>query len=668
MEAYKSAFSHEEEEAYPGYHSIYLKDYGILAELTSTTRVGFHRYTYPEDTAKYVIFDVGAFLGHAAMDSARVEKVNEFEIAGYSIMGPTQRRPKSTYIYFVARFDQPISAFGAWENGVLEAGEIAQIYGEKVGAFVSFDGQQNSTLQMKVAISYTGIEQARMNMDRELAHWNFDRIVKASRDEWNDYLGRIKIEGGTEKQKVKFYTDLWHSLLGRKIVSDVNGMYCDMTGERKVIRQVELDQDRKPMHQQYNFDAWWGSHWTLNVLWSMVYPDVMDEFCGSMVEMYRHGGLIPRGPSGGNYTYVMIGDPASSFFATAYNKGIRGYDIEKVYEGLYKNAFVGGIRDRAGYEHRDNPKGGGMNFYLDRGYVPEGIRGPGYHRDGAAMTLEYAFQDWCMGQLALSLGKEEDYHMFSQRADNYKNLWNPETQFMHPRNMDGTWIDDFTPISDGFNTLGFVESNSAIYTNYVPHDLEGLMELFGGKERYTQYVDSCFIKAKAKKFITDHGRHAENWVDYENQPSCQMAHLFNHSGAPWLSQKWVREVKEITFADITPYGGYNGDEDQGQMGALGVLMAMGLFQMDGGASVNSSYEITTPVFDKVEIDLNPSYYSGDIFVIIAENNSDENIYIQQAILNGQDWMKFHFSHETFSKGGELKLVLGKEPNKEWGQK
>lgn len=668
MEAYKSSFSHEDEQASPGYHSIYLKDYNIRAELTSTIRVGFHKYTYPKDTTKFVIFDVGAYLGHSAIDSARVEKISDFEIAGYSIMSPTMRRPKSTYVYFVARFDQPISTFGAWEKGELKAGEVDQVYGNEVGAFVSFDEQQKNILLMKVAISYTSIEQARLNMDTELSHWNFDQIVAASKDEWNNYLGRIKIKGGTEKQKIKFYTDLWHSLLGRKIVSDVDGKYCDMTGDSKVIRQVELDENAAPKHQQHNFDAWWGSHWTLNVLWSMVYPDIMDEFCASMVEMYRHGNLIPRGPSGGNYTYVMIGDPASSFFATAYNKGIRNYDVEKAYEGLYKNAFEGGIRDRAGYEHRDNPQGGGMNFYVDRGYVPEGIEGPGLHRDGAAMTLEYSYQDWCLGQLALALGKTNDYNLFDQRSNNYKNLWNPQTQFIHPKNIDGSWIDDFEPIGTGFNTLGFVESNSAIYTNYVPHDLQGIIELFGGEERYTQYVDSCFIKAKANNFITGHGKHAESWINYGNQPSCQMAHLFNQSGAPWLSQKWVREVKEITFGGISPYEGYNGDEDQGQMGALGVLMAIGLFQMDGGASINSYYEITTPIFDEIEIQLDPLYYSGDKFVIIAENNSDDNTYIQQAKLNGQDWMKFSFSHEIFSKGGELKLILGKEPNIKWGQK
>ena len=667
MESYKSGFSHEDEEAYPGYHKVYLQDYDVLAEITSTNRVGFHRYTFPKDSSRYVLFDVGAYLGHAAMDSALVEQISDVEIAGYSIMAPTRRRPKPTYIYFVARFDQPVTSFGGWEQGALLEKGVGRVYGKNVGAFAKFEKLQGNMLQMKVALSYTGIDQARLNMDSELHHWNFERVRRASRNEWNSYLGRIKVEGGTEKQKVKFYTDLWHSLLGRKMVSDVDGSYCDMTGDQKVIRQVELNKKGNPVHHQYNFDAWWGSHWTLNVLWSTVYPDVMNDFCASMVEMYRFGGLVPRGPSGGNYTYVMIGDPASSFIAAAYNKGIRNYDTELAYYGLFKNAFVGGIRDRAGYEHREDPRGGGMDYYLERGYVPEGIEGPGFHRDGAAMTLEYAYQDWCLGQMALGLGKTGDFHLFNERSSNYKLLWNPETRFIHPKNMDGSWVEEFTPIGEGFNTMGFVESNSAIYTNFVPHDLPGLMDLFGGAESYTRYVDSCFIKAKANNFITAHGTHAESWVDYENQPSCQMAHLFNHSGAPWLSQKWVREVKECTFADTSPYGGYNGDEDQGQMGALGVLMAMGLFQMDGGASVNSSYEITAPIFDRIEIELNQDYYPGAKFLIVAENNAPEHPYIQQAQLNGEDWNSFRFSHETFAQGGELRISLGKDPNRSWGK-
>ena len=239
---------------------------------------------------------------------------------------------------------------------------------------------------------------------------------------------------------MKFYTDLWHALLGRRIVSDVDGSYCDNTGPQPVTRQVRLDAQGKPLFPHYNFDALWGSQWSLNILWSFAYPEVMDGFCNTMVDMYRDGGMIPRGPSGGNYTFVMIGDPAAPFFAAAYNKGIRGYDAEKAYEGLRKNALPGGIRDHAGYEFGTNASGGGMKYYVERGYVPEDIEGRGMHKDGAAMTLEYAYEDWCVAQFAKALGKDADARWLSARSYNYTNLWDASMKLMHPRNRDGSWL------------------------------------------------------------------------------------------------------------------------------------------------------------------------------------------------------------------------------------
>ena len=490
MEATKSSFSHDKEIAQPGYQKIVLDDYNITAELASTTRVGFHKYTFPKTDSAYISFHTGALLAHGKVDSSFVTKINDYEIEGFSLIGRTSRRPKPTYVYFVAKINHKIEEFGGWENKKLLA-PSKEIDGKNNGAYLRFKSDGTPIL-MKVAISYTSIENARKNMKVELPKWDFDKTVDDSKKEWNGMLSRIQVSGGTEKQKIKFYSDLWHSLLGRRIVSDVNGHYCDMTGKKPVIKQVGLDNKGKPVFPHYNFDGWWGSQWTLDVLWSMVYPEIMDGFCNSMVDMYKDGGLIPRGPSGGNFTYVMIGDPAAPFFACAYNKGIRNYDVALAYEGLLKNAYPGGIRDRAGYEHNDNPSGGGMTYYIERGYVPEGIKGKGAHKDGASMTLEYAYQDWCIAQMAKGMNQEVDYANFIKRSQNYRNLWNPETRFIHPRNIDGSWIENFNPIAEKFNTKGFCESNSAIYTNYVPHDLDGLISLFGGKENYTAFLISSF--------------------------------------------------------------------------------------------------------------------------------------------------------------------------------
>ena len=570
MEAYKSKFSHDGEIVEPGYHKLLLDDYNVMVELTSTIRVGMHRYTYPRSDSSFILFDVGAFLGHSGMDRSMIKKVNNKELEGYAIMSPTERRPKSTPIFFVIQLDKPMKSFGGWVENKLVNKEIDRIEGKNAGAYVQFDTKENEQIQMKVAISYNNISQARMNLEEELPHWDFDYVRKESRDVWNEELGRIKVEGGSYEQRVKFYTDLWHALLGRRIISDVDGKYPDHTGTEFRIGQAPLDKNGKP-YSHHNFDAWWGSHWSLNILWSMVYPEVMDAFCNTMVSMYKDGGLIPRGPSGGNYTYVMIGDPSVSFFATAYNKGIRNYDINLAYEGLRKNAFVGGIRDHAGYEHDTLALGGGMQYYVKQGWIPERIQAKGGHKDGCAQTLEYAYQDWCLAQLAKNLGKEDDYELFMDRSKNYKHVWNPKSGYMHPREKDGSFCTDFSPLHE----FGFCESNSAVYTHYVPHDIPGLIALFGGKDLYIERLNKQFELARKDAF--QHGIGRAGWVQYTNQPGTGMVHLFNHAGAPWLSQKWGRIVS-LYYGDTSPYGGYYDDEDQGQMGALFALMAIGLFE------------------------------------------------------------------------------------------
>lgn len=658
MEAYKSKFSHEGEIAEPGYHKLHLDDYGIGVELTSTVRVGMHRYTYPESDSSYILFDVGALLGHSTMDYSQVRKVNDRELEGYAVMTPTGRRPKPMTVYFVVQLDKPMEYFGGWVENQLIQKKTKLIEGKNAGAYIRFTTKEQEPVQMKVALSYTNVQQARKNMKAELPHWDFDRVRTDSRAVWNEQLGRIKVEGGSPEQQVKFYTDLWHSLLGRHIISDVDGKYPDNTGAEFRIGQAPLDKNGKPWNH-HNFDAWWGSHWTLNILWSMAYPEVMDAFCNTMVSMYKDGGLIPRGPSGGNYTYVMIGDPSVSFFATAYNKGIRNYDARLAYEGLYKNAFVGGIRDHAGYEHDTPAFGGGMQYYVKQGWVPERIQAKGGHKDGCAETLEYAYQDWCLAQMAKGMGKMDDYELFMKRSKNYKNVWNPETGFMHPREMDGSFCKDFSPTAP----FGFCESNSAAYTHYVPHDVPGLVELFGGKDIYVQRLNKQFELARKDAF--QHGEGRAGWIQYTNQPGTGAIHMFNKAGAPWLSQKWGRIVNAY-YGDTSPYGGYYDDEDQGQMGALFALISMGLFELDGGAATEPTYEITSPVFDKVEIELNNDYYPGKTFTIIAHNNSDRNMYIQSARLNGKPLDKYYFSHADFIKGGTLELEMGPTPNKAWG--
>ena len=501
MNAYQSAFTHDGEIAKPGYHKVKLTDYDITAELTSTMRVGFHCYTFPKSDASYILFDTGAFLAHGPTAYSEVWKVSDKEIAGWEMMERTGRRPKDTPVYFYAQLSKPMDKVVSWREGRIESNSNPErISGKNAGMAVRFKTEKDEKVMLKVAISYVSVEQARKNMLTELSGWDFEQVKQSSFSEWNDWLGRIEVEGGSREQQIKLYTDLWHALLGRHVVSDADGHYMDMTSDFPRIRQIPLGEDGKPLYNHHNFDAWWGSHWSLNILWSMAYPEVMDNFCNTMIDMYQNGGLIPRGPSGGNYTYVMIGDPAVSFFASAYNKGIRNYDAELAYEGLRKNAFVGGIRDHAGYEHSKTAYSGGMKYYEEWGYVPDGRKDvEGMHTTGASMTLEYAYQDWCLAQMAKTMGKLQDYEFFMKRSKNYRNLWNPESGYMQPRGEDGNWLPYFDPL-ELTEKGGFCESNSAIYSHYVPHDMAGLIELYGGADQYVKRLNANFEKSSRMGF------------------------------------------------------------------------------------------------------------------------------------------------------------------------
>ncbi|MGI9138041.1 MAG: glycoside hydrolase domain-containing protein, partial [Sediminibacterium sp.] len=345
--------------------------------------------------------------------------------------------------------------------------------GEKTGVFVKFSTQKGEMRLMKVAISYVSIAEAQNNMKVELPAWNFDDIVKQSALNWDAMLGRIDIEGGTLVQQRRFYTDLFHALQGRRIVSDVSGSYIDNTGVKPLQKHIPLGVNGKPKFNMYNSDSFWGAQWSLNTLWHLVYPEITEEFINSMLLMYDDGGLIPRGPSGGNYTYVMTGAATTPFITSAYLKGIKGFDINKAYEGMRKDHFPGGMMSKAGYEHTTF-KGGGIEEYMDLGYVPYPLTPIkyGFHQDGAAQTLEYAYQDYALAQLANVLNKKQDYELFSARANNYKNIFNKEIGWMWTKNRKGEWNQ---PIDILDYEKGWVEGNAAQYTWFVPHDVPGLI-------------------------------------------------------------------------------------------------------------------------------------------------------------------------------------------------
>lgn len=666
---YGSKYSHEKETVKPGYHSVVLDSYGIKAELTSTTRVGFHRYQFPESAESYILLDLGTLLGPSGTIKGHAKRISNNEIQGYALMDKTSRRPKPIYVYFCIHFDTPFEKMQAWRDGNL-LGETNLFEGSKGGVYLQFDTSIAKTILMKVGISYVSEDQARLNIQEELPHWNFDQIVKESSDEWNHYLGKIEIEGGTLQQQKRFYTDLWHALLGRRIISDVNGRYCDMTGPERRIGQIPLDNKGKPLFNHHNFDAFWGAQWTITTLWGLVYPKIASDFVNSMLMMYNDGGLIPRGPAGGNYTAVMSGASSTPFIVGTYMKGIRTFDVDKSFEGMKKNHMPGGMMGKAGYEH-NSANGGGIEHYIEKGYVPYPLdKYWGMHQDGASQTLEYASQDWCLAQLAKSLGKIDDDNYFLKRSNNWKNLYDSQSGWIRPKNMEGKWKEPFDPFQ---YKNGFIEANAAQTTWFVPHDLAGLAVMMGGNDKAATKLNQSFETASKLDF-TSGSSHAKELqtenqripINYGNQPSIQTAFVFNHIGHPWLTQYWSRRVVDQAFSALSTDRGYNGDEDQGLMGALAVLMKMGLFEMNSGAEIRPVVELGSPIFDKITIHLDPNYYKGKIFEIEVKNNKPENYFIQAATLNGKALNTQWLYHDELVKGGKLTLEMGKEPNKNWG--
>ncbi len=643
-----SPFSHATEKAEVGYHYLELDRFGITAELSSTKRVGFHKYTFSEGDKPAILFNLNGALGPSKIVGGVLKQVDETTLEGQFINNPTIRRPKPTTVFFQIKVNTAIAALRKDEN----TGNY----------YIELEKAKGNEILMKAAISYTSNENAAKNMEGELAHWDFEKVVAESKAEWNNMLGRIEIEGGTETQQRRFYTDLWHALQGRRVISDINGAYPDNTGDEFRVGQIPLE-NGKPKFNQYNSDSFWGAQWTLNTLWGLVYPEIYEEFVHSMMQYYHDGGMVPRGPSGGNYTYVMTGATATPFVVSAIQKGIITENLEEIYQALKKGHMEEGIMAKAGYEHKTSI-GGGLNYYMENGYVPhpnpKGMRF-GFHQNGPGMTVEYSLQDWTLAQLAKKLGHNDDYDYFMERSLNYKNVYNPELGYLCPKNIDGEWMQDY----DIFVGPGFVESNAAQSTWFGAHDIAGLAELMGGKEAAAEKLNGQFEVAKELDFTAgkahaqeSHEKHKRIPINYGNQPSIQTAFIFHHLDRPDLSQYWSRQVIEQAFSGFSTNSGYNGDEDQGLMSSLSVIMKLGLFQLQTGADEKAVYQIGSPLFKKASIQLNPNYYAGGKLIIEAEGAGQQTPVVKIAKWNGADFIASEIDHETLVKGGTLSLSMG----------
>jgi predicted alpha-1,2-mannosidase len=657
-QGYRSRFSHDHETARPGYYSVFLDDYGVKAELTSTTRAGFQRYTFPkaEDARVLVDLKIPTEYGYELFE-ARITRVSDREIEGFtsqqSLRGANFNEFK---LHFVIRFNKPFDTFNGWvkEEVFRDTSQIVLLFGDHdVGAFLEFHTEEGEEILMQSGISLVSIEQARLNLETEMDpyQWDFDAVREAARNEWNELLGSIEVEGGTETDRKKFYTNMYRAYVSRTIWSDVNGKYVDMYEK---IQQLE-----DPDSPVYGCDAFWNTFWNLNQLWTLSQPDIANKWVRSLLEIYDKGGWLPKGPTGIEYSSIMVASHEIQLIVSAYQKGIRNYDVNKAYEAIRHCQVTPGML------HEGGGRVGNRNLasYMELGFVPT--------EDGpVSNTLEYAFDDWTVGQMAKALGNESDYKTFTKRAFNYRNVFYPEEGYVWMKNADGSWVEDFAPYGHSvFFGPGFVEGNAWQYTYFVPHDLAGLIGLLG-KDEFSDRLEKGFEMSLPYRFNSENLH--ENGligvgilpINHGNQPNMQAAYLFNYAGRPWLTQKWAREIMDVYYGD--DIYAWPGDEDQGQMGAWYVMSAMGLFEMDGGASVKPFYEIGSPIFRKVIIHLDEAYYPGGTFVIEARNGSKENRYIQSARLDGKKLSRPWFYHSELVDGGSLVLEMGPEPNMKWG--
>jgi predicted alpha-1,2-mannosidase len=661
---YRSRFDKKDEVAAPGYYSVLLKDYGVKAELTAMKRVGFHRYTYPKTELANLIFDIGNKQGESGeVKDAEVQYFEDGRVEGYVITSPVYvniyQKGADVRMYFSAVLNKKPVQVGTFVKDVVNPGKH-QEKGPGAGLYMTFSTEEQEAVEVKVGLSYTSIENARFNRETEAADVTFDQAKKNATDVWNESLSRIYVEGGKETDKVKFYTGLFHALLGRGLASDANGYYPKNNG---TVGRIALDEEGNPVHQHYNTDAIWGGFWNLTQLWSLAYPEYYSDWIKSQLLVYQDAGWLGDGIACSKYVSGVGTNFTSLAIAAAYNCGIRDFDVKQGYEAALKNEV----------EWRGRLEGAGkmdVRQFVERGYSPYEKRfdmvtreeGSGF---GASHTMEYSFSSFAVSQFAKHLGKEDDYKLLSNLSNGWKNLYDPETRLIRPKDTKGNFLEDFNPLAPW---KGFQEGNAVQYTFYVPHQIDELVDLVG-QETFNNRLDSIFLLSQ--KNIFGGGKEVDAFAglktvyNHGNQPNLHISWLFNFSGKPYLSQKWVRAILDEFYGLEGIHGyGYGQDEDQGQLGAWYVMSALGLFDVKGLTEIDPKFQIGAPLFDKVTVRLNKDYYPGEKFVIEAKKQAVGDCYLQDISLNNrpQDTVQLPFSEVV--KGGKLVLGLGASPNEE----
>ena len=627
----KYGSTYSDETAKVGYYSNVLDKYKVKVEATATTRVGVSKYSFPKGDAN-ILLNLG--LGLTNEQGASIKVVSPTEIEGVRTVGSfCYYKPEEAYpVYFVARFSKPADEFGVWKksmktkgpeaqwmkayNGktLIKEGFTKQVVGDSIGGYMRFHFDSPTEVELKVGVSYVSIENARENLEKETADRSFDQILQSAQEEWNNYLSRIEVEGGSENDKIVFYTALYHTLVHPSVLNDANGDYPKMK-TRETLKTKE---------NRFTVFSLWDTYRNLHQLMSLVYPEQQVDMVNSMLQIYDESGWLPKWELNATETTTMVGDPAGIVIADTYLKGIRDFDVEKAYAAMVKSAR----------QLEANPLRPGIKDYIEKGYLTTKTTNSG----SVSTTQEYNISDYAIAQLAKALGKKEDYKEFTKRSISYRKLFSPEFNLLRPKNDDGSWLTPYNP-ETGANfvkNLGFIEGNAWQYTFMVSHDAKGLMKLMGGKRTFTNKLQEVF----------DRGQ-----FDMANEPDIAYPYLFNYvKGEEHRTQKHVDDLLGKHFRNAPD--GLPGNDDTGTMSAWAVFSMMGMYPISPAQPI---YAITKPKFDKVTLHLNDSYYGGGEVEI--RSDVSKKGAIRKVQVDGKELRDYFISHKDLVKAKSIEFFV-----------
>ena len=621
-DGYASRYSHDNETACPEYYSLLLDRYNIKAELTATDRVGFHRYTYPEGKPASILIDLREGNGSNAYDSY-IRKVDDYTVEGYRYV---RGWSPSRKVYFVLKSDKKIKQFTAYDDNTPKPWEQLKV--ASVKSVLTFGNVKE--VKIKVSLSSVSCANAAMNLQAELSHWDFDKIVKMSADRWNKELARMSVETDNEPAKRIFYTAHYHTMIAPTLYCDVNGEYRGMND------MIYTD----PKKANYTTLSLWDTYRALHPLMTVVQPEMVDNVVNSMLSIYRQQDKLPIWPLMSGETNQMPGYSSVPVIADAYLKGFTGFDAEEALQAMKATAT---------YEKQN-----GIPYVMEKGYIPADKV-----HEATSIAMEYAVDDWGIAAMARKMGKPEDAATYAKRAHYYKNYFDSSIHFIRPKLEDGSWRTPYDP-ARSIHTVGdFCEGNGWQYTFFAPQDPYGLIGLFGGDKPFTAKLDNFFTNNDsmgegASSDITGLiGQYAHG-----NEPSHHVAYLYAYAGEQWKTAEKVRFIMDEFYTDRPD--GIIGNEDCGQMSAWYLLSSMGLYQVNPSDGI---FVFGSPCFNKVEMKVR----GGKTFIVEAPNNNKENIYIQKVYLNDKPYNKSYITYDDIINGSTLKFVMGKKPNKNFGK-